>query len=126
MVQKLLVGALLWAAAPIGQEVALAGGGSANQGPSLVFCWFLGTIKVLRPSGSGKYLSCILCKFLDLVRPLFGLPGNTKQPDLDFVQNQCRGVTSCFLLCIYISKVIIVLCEIPTIRLNQKISKGRV
>ena len=117
MVQKLMVGALLWAAAPIGQEVALAGGGSANQGSSLVFCWFLGTIKVLRPSGSGKYLSRILCKyFLDLFRPLFGLSGNNKQPDLDFVQNQCRGVNSCFLLCIYISKVIIVLCEISTIR----------
>ena len=62
LVQKLLAGALLWAAAPIGQEVAEAGGGLANQGSSLVFCWFLGTIKVLRPLGSGKYLSCILCK----------------------------------------------------------------
>ena len=38
LVQKLLVGALLWAAAPIGQEVAEAGGGLANQGSSLVFC----------------------------------------------------------------------------------------
>ena len=40
LVQKLLVGALLWAAAPIGQEVVEAGGGLANQEPSLVFCWF--------------------------------------------------------------------------------------
>ena len=115
---------------PIGQEVAEAGGGLANQGSSSVFCWFLGTIKVLRLSGSGKYLSCILCKSLQTfsVPCLVYLATLNNQTSILSKISAGASLHASYYVITFQKSLLSCLNhqKVYTMGLNQNISKGRV